>query len=207
MEIRPFHLRFWVLILAIFLLPVPSPVVYAQSPEPPANGQEESAYDEAESHAINQMIMCPVCPAETIDQAQVPIARQMRQIVREMLAEGASREEILDFFAQRYGQDILAAPPKSGFNLVAWVFPVAGVAAALVVGLLVLRSMSARKPDATAAEPLASPLDSGLDAYLEMVDRELALDQSAGTDREKNTSGPASVNVTSQWEGDQNDNG
>jgi cytochrome c-type biogenesis protein CcmH/NrfF len=207
MEIHSFRLGFWVLILAIFLLSVPSAVVYSQSPEPPANGQEEQAYDEAEANAINQMIMCPVCPAETIDQAQVPLARQMRQIVREMLAEGASREEILDFFAQRYGQDVLAAPPKSGFNLIAWVFPVAGVAAALVAGVLVLWSMSVRKRGGTATEPMSSLSCSDLEAYLEMVDRDLALDQPAGDDRDKNTSGPASVNVTSQREGDQNNNG
>jgi hypothetical protein len=123
-----------------------------------------------------------------------------------MLAAGASREEILDFFAQRYGPDILAAPPKSGFNLIAWVFPVAGVAAALVVGVLVLRSMSARQPGGMATEPLTSPSGNGLETYLEMVDRELALDQPPKNDRDKNTSGPASVNVTSQREGEQNDN-
>ena len=206
MEIRASRYGFWFLMLAISLLSIPSAIVFAQSPEPPANGQEEVAYDEAEAHAINQMIMCPVCPAETIDQAQVPLARQMRQIVREMLAEGASREEILEFFAQRYGPDILAAPPKSGFNLIAWVFPVAGVAAALVVGALVLRSMSARQPGGMATEPLTSPSGSGLETYLEMVDRELALDQPPKNDRDKNTSGPASVNVTSQREGEQNDN-
>lgn len=207
MEIRASRYGFWFLMLAISLLSIPSAIVFAQSPEPPANGQEEVAYDEAEAHAINQMIMCPVCPAETIDQAQVPLARQMRQIVREMLAEGASREEILEFFAQRYGPDILAAPPKSGFNLIAWVFPVAGVAAALVVGVLVLRSMSARQPGGMATEPLTSPSGSGLETYLEMVDRELALDQPPKNDRDKNTSGPTSVNVTSQREEDQNDNG
>ena len=60
------------------------------------------------------MLMCPVCPAETIDQAQVEISFQMRAVVREMLAEGRTREEILDYFVDRYGADILAAPPKVG---------------------------------------------------------------------------------------------
>ena len=104
--------------------------------------QPPLAYDEAEAQDIDGMLMCPVCPAETIDQAQVPLARQMRQMVRDMLAEGATRQEILDFFAERYGQAVIAAPPKSGFNLMAWVFPVAAVFMALLAGFFVLRSMT-----------------------------------------------------------------
>jgi cytochrome c-type biogenesis protein CcmH len=120
------------------------------------------------------MIMCPVCPAETIYQAQVPIARQMRALVREKLHEGATSQEILDFFAQRYGTGILAAPPRSGFNLLAWIFPLAGVAAALAAGLLVLRSMSTRPVGRTGPAPQGPGPAHDLGPYLDMVDQELA---------------------------------
>ena len=53
--------------------------LHAQSPEQELSTVE---YDEKEAYAIDGMIMCPVCPAETIDQAQVPLARQMKQIIR-----------------------------------------------------------------------------------------------------------------------------
>ena len=88
--------------------------------------------------------MCPVCPAETIDQAQVEISFQMRAIIREMLAEGRTRDEILDFFVDRYGPDILAAPPKSGRNLLAWILPIVGVAIGLAGVFLVIRAMTNR---------------------------------------------------------------
>jgi cytochrome c-type biogenesis protein CcmH len=149
-------------------------VAQAQSPDPTPNPGPDLPYDEAEAQAIDRMIMCPVCPAESIDQAQVPLARQMRQLVRDMLAQGATREEILDFFAQRYGQDVLAAPPKSGFNLVAWIFPLAGLAAALGAGALVLRAMSTRRTSGPATTP---PREDDLRPYLEMVDRELSQSQ------------------------------
>ena len=112
-----------------------SPVVYGQSPE------EEL---EKEAQAIDRMIMCPVCPAETIDQAQVEISFQMRAVIREMLAEGRSRQEILDYFVDHYGPDILAAPPKSGANLLAWILPIVGVAAGLGALFLVIRAMIVR---------------------------------------------------------------
>ena len=146
----------------------------AQEATPPASSGG-LAFDEKEAQAIDGMLMCPVCPAETIDQAQVPLAKQMRQVVREKLARGESREEILDYFAGVYGQDVLAAPDKTGVNLIAWTVPVVAVLAALAAGLLVLRSMTAR--------PVATPESGGGEdstpedpsPYLEAVDRELAL--------------------------------
>ena len=148
----------------------------------------QAPYSEKEAQAIDRMLMCPVCPAETIDQAQVEISFQMRALVREMLAEGRSRQEILDFFVQRYGPDILAAPPKSGANLLAWVLPIAGVAAGLVGAYFVIRSMAARNRGrgttargrgTTAHGPVAGH-DPHLEPYLEMVDRRLAAERISG---------------------------
>ena len=131
---------------------------------------------EKEAQGIDGMLMCPVCPAETIDQAQVPISRQMRQLVRDKLAQGESREQILDYFAGVYGNDILAAPGKSGVNLVAWTVPVAGVLAALAAGILVLRSMLARPANGDSGGSAGiPPLAQNQDPYLEAVDRELDL--------------------------------
>ena len=144
---------------------------------PAAQGQGVDEALEQEAQRIDRMIMCPVCPAETIDQAQVEISFQMRAVIREMLAEGRSREEILDYFVDRYGPDILAAPPKSGVNLLAWILPIVGVAAGLAGVFLVIRAMTGRgrTADAPAAGPAPeSPDDSELGPYLEMADRLLA---------------------------------
>ena len=154
---------------------------------PAASAQTPNEELEEEAQAIDRMIMCPVCPAETIDQAQVEISFQMRAVVREMLAEGRTREEILDYFADRYGQDILAAPPKSGANLLAWILPIVGVAAALGALFLVIRAMTGRRAvtvpaapgvsaDAQASEAMSGPptIDPELSPYLEIVDRRLA---------------------------------
>ncbi|PKB71677.1 MAG: hypothetical protein BZY87_04185 [SAR202 cluster bacterium Io17-Chloro-G6] len=145
----------------------------------------EPTFSEREAQTIDRMIMCPVCPAETIDQAQVEISKQMREIVREMLAEGNDREEILDFFVQRYGKDILAAPPKSGANLVAWLLPVGGVVAGLAAVFFVIRSMTQRGPVPASSQPV---YDDGLAPYLQLVDRHLDLNRGGGT---SNLPGPA----------------
>jgi len=126
-----------------------------------------------EALRIDRMLMCPVCSGQTIDQSVAEISRQMRRVVREMLTEGASRDQILQFFVDRYGTGVLAAPPKSGVNLVVWVVFVDGGLAALGAALLVIRSMTGPGP----GEPVEDvSLEDGLEPYLDVIDRDLAGD-------------------------------
>ena len=135
----------------------------------------EGSYDETEAQAIDRMLMCPVCPAESIDQAQVPLAKQMRQRVREMLASGASRQEVLDYFADRYGTEVLASPPKSGFTLLAWVLPVVGLLIALAAVLLVLRAMTGKSAEESETVSEEEGSYESLEPYLAAVDRSLEI--------------------------------
>ncbi len=152
---------------------------------PVVSGQGADDALEREAQAIDKMIMCPVCPAETIDQAQVEISFQMRAVVRELLAEGRSRDEVLDYFVDRYGADILAAPPKSGSNLVAWILPIVGVAAGLVGVFFIIRAMTgsqrrdaapvpSRGTPSESPQATASANDAEMLPYLEIADRIMA---------------------------------
>jgi cytochrome c-type biogenesis protein CcmH len=148
----------------------------------------ELPYDEEEAQSIDRMLICPVCPAETIDQAQVELSKQMRRIVREMLARGVSRTEILNFFVDRYGPAVLAAPPKSGKNVLAWILPAVGVLVALAGVLAIIWSMASRNAVQTHTE---SALDEDLAPYLEAVDRELALIEDGSIGRSQDQFVPA----------------
>ena len=138
------------------------------------------AYDEAEAQAIDRMLMCPVCPAQTIDQTEVPLAKQMRAQVRELLAGGATRKEVLAWFSapERYGPGVLAQPPRSGYNLIAWIVPGVVIVAALAGGLLTLRAMRGRTDDNA---PETAGESDDLQPYLAAVDHDLSLD--ADTER------------------------
>jgi len=167
--------------------------LHAQTPEPP-----EGSYSESQAQGIDRMIMCPVCPAETIDQAQVEISFQMRAVVREMLADGKERDEILAFFVERYGKDILAAPPKTGANLVAWLAPVGGFGAGLVAVFLIIRSMSRQRPALVTAQPVQ---DAGLIPYLELVDRHLDLTRGGTSNQPSYSVESRGTDVPEQAEG------
>lgn len=146
------------------------PVAWAQS------GGDGVAYDEAQAQSIDRMLMCPVCPAQTIDQTEVALAKQMRAQVRELLASGATRDEVLAWFSapERYGPSVLAEPPRSGINLLAWIVPGVVVIAGLAGGVLTLRAMRGRETDPGSDAP---PHDGDdLQPYLSAVDRDLALD-------------------------------
>ncbi|MFQ5904890.1 MAG: cytochrome c-type biogenesis protein CcmH [Candidatus Binatia bacterium] len=61
-----------------------------------------------------------------------------KELIQEKIDGGLSKEEIVAYFVEQYGHKILAAPPKEGFNLTAWVVPfvLMGVGATLIVFLL-----------------------------------------------------------------------
>jgi len=127
---------------------------------------------EEQAQSIDKQLMCPVCPAETIDQAQVPLAREMRAFVREKLAEGWTRQAILDYFSapERYGTKVLAEPPKSGTSLMIWTIPPIGFLLGGVLIFFTIRAML-RRPSGPAKDLL--PTESDLEPYLEQVDAEM----------------------------------
>ncbi len=53
----------------------------------------------------------------------------MTTLIEQKLAQGQSEEQIIQFFVAQYGEQVLASPPKRGFNLVAWILPFAAILA------------------------------------------------------------------------------
>jgi cytochrome c-type biogenesis protein CcmH len=53
----------------------------------------------------------------------------MTTLLKQKLAQGQSEEGIIQFFVTQYGEQVLASPPKRGFNLVAWILPFAAILA------------------------------------------------------------------------------
>ena len=130
---------------------------------------------ERRAQGINKSLMCPVCPSETIDQAQVELAAQMRTIVLERLAAGETREQILQFFVDRYGESVLAEPPKRGFNLLIWVAPPVALlgGAALLYAVLLAMRRSGRDRFTEQPSPVPVATAEVLEPYLERVDLEM----------------------------------
>ena len=125
---------------------------------------------ERRAQDLNETIMCPVCPGESIDQSANPLAGQMRAIVYEKLNEGWTDRQIEDFFVERYGPSVLLQPPAQGFSLAAWLVPPVAFVLAIVSLLLTLRWM---RTSAAAQTDIDSEDDADRDPYLTRLEETL----------------------------------
>lgn len=85
-------------------------------------------------YAISEQLKCLQCVGESVAGSQSPLAVQFRDEIREQMAGGKTDDEILAFFADRYGDEVLLDPPARGVGALAWLLPVV-VAGGAVVGL------------------------------------------------------------------------
>ena len=82
---------------------------------------EESLDDRV--NEIAHLLMCPVCQGQSVAESNSNLAQDMRQIIRKQLEEGKSKDEVIAYFVNSYGETILASPPPKGVNWVLWALP------------------------------------------------------------------------------------
>ena len=116
---------------------------------------------EAHARALFRSLRCVVCQSESIDESDAPLAHDLRQLVRQQVAQGRSDDQIRAFLVSKYGQFVLLAPKPSLGNAILWVGPLLVVAAG-AAALLARRR--------TAADPAG--LDAQEEAELEKLSRE-----------------------------------
>ena len=98
---------------------------------------------------LESQIRCPVCQGLSIADSPAVLAQQMRAVVHDQLAAGASDDTVRAYFVERYGRWILLLPASSGPDVALWLAPAAMVV--IGAGLVAVRAR-ARRP-ARAAGP------------------------------------------------------
>src|SRR5256712_5118692 len=122
-------------------------------------------------------LMSPACPGRTLMNCTSSQAEQWRELIRQKLAKGESKEQILQYFVDMSGEAILAAPPKKGFALTAWLLPLFVMVNGAVLVIALTRRWAQRR--ATDAHGLMSheaatlPALPSSDPYLHRLHREL----------------------------------
>ena len=133
----------------------------------PAPAQGPTPTDD-DVNRIAKQLYCPVCESTPLDVCPTEACRQWRDLIRSMLAEGKSEDEIKQYFVTQYGVRVLDEPPN---RVLTYLVP--GVAI-LLGGLLLLRGfqmwMKPSTAGTTAAETDHQPAQ---DPYVARLEEEL----------------------------------
>ncbi len=120
------------LLVLLFSLPAWAAIETYQFSSP----QQEETYQQ-----LTQQLRCPQCQNNNIADSNATISNDMRAKVYELLQQGKSKQEVVDYMVQRYGNFVTYDPPLTLSTLFLWLIP----AALLLLGVIVLFR---RKPQA-----------------------------------------------------------
>lgn len=119
---------------------------------------------------VSKELYCPLCTGVRLDNCDLPLCDQMREVIRHKLAAGETKEQIKAYFVEQYGQVVLGVPPKQGGMILAWVLPFLVV---LVAGIWVIRLMRRWTRRRAAKGSESEPPRSLPAEYVERLEREL----------------------------------
>jgi len=126
---------------------------------------------ETQTREIAKVLKCPVCQNIPVADSPSELAQQMRDLIRKQVDAGETREQILAYFADRYGDDVLLDPPRRGVGGVLWLGPLA-----IVGGGLALVGATLRHWRRESARRLTLTVDA---AAVPVTDEEMALESLA----------------------------
>ena len=134
------RLRFLLVLLAVIVaLIVPVSAAFALS-----------------SKDVERELMCQCGCSMVVNVCDCGTANEIRAKITELIDQGQNKGQIVDYFVGKYGEAMLAAPSKKGFNLVAWILPfvavvVAGTGLFFILKTWVLKGKAGvEEPDAPA---------------------------------------------------------
>jgi cytochrome c-type biogenesis protein CcmH len=110
-------------------------------------------------------VMCPTCHT-TLDQSDAPAAQRIKLFIQRQIDECKTASQIKDELVAQFGAGILAAPPKKGFDLLAWWLPIAGLLLGAVLLALGVWRWSRRAREPEPEPPLEPELDARVDELL-----------------------------------------
>lgn len=126
-----------ILVGAVALLVMAVGLYSSGSPEPTA---------EDRVMALSDSIKCPFCNGESLADSASGVAADYRELIALRVAAGATDEEILEEFAENFGDSFILDTSTSGWSVVLWLAPVAMLGIG-VVAIIALRRSTERRQD------------------------------------------------------------
>jgi cytochrome c-type biogenesis protein CcmH len=150
--------------------------------EPPLLDPPDAETAESRTERISSGLRCPVCQGLSVADSNADAARAMHTRIAELVSQGYSEDQIVDYFVGRYGAWVRLEPPREGLNWIIWVGPVvlfvvgAGVVARQIGGRSEGDAPAAAAPS---APPAPAPAPAGDADYRAKVLAELGEESAA----------------------------
>jgi cytochrome c-type biogenesis protein CcmH len=116
---------------------------------------------------IEDEVMCTIC-GTLLELSDSPQADRERALIRRLIDHGESKQQIKDALVAQYGEQVLATPEAGGFDLTAWLVPIAGLLLAVAVIAAAIMRLPRRptEGDAHVLDPSdAARLERDLSSY------------------------------------------
>ncbi len=107
---------------------------------------------ETRARALSAELRCMVCQNQSIDDSDAPLARDIRILIRQRIAEGESNDAVRAYLVSRYGDFILLRPPFKLETLLLWLSAPLTLAAGLAAIVVARRRAPAATPALSAEE-------------------------------------------------------
>jgi len=107
----------------------------------------ESAENEKIFHKLSEELRCLVCQNQNIAESNSDLAKDLRLEIYNMLSQGKTEDEIVDFMVQRYGDYVLYRPPFKPMTWLLWFGPVIIFIIGLVFAVRLVKAQSATVAD------------------------------------------------------------
>jgi len=117
--------------LAVLLLMLTPLQAHAMGDSAPVDGNELRKVYPSEGKAGEEFrevagaLRCPTCTGLSTLQSDAKFSLEIKDIVAAQVQAGKTKDQILQYFTERYGPWILREPPKRGFSILAWALPLA----------------------------------------------------------------------------------
>jgi cytochrome c-type biogenesis protein CcmH len=138
----------------------------------PAFAQSGNPTDD-EVNAIAHKLYCPVCESTPLDVCPTQACHEWRELIRTMLMEGKTEDEILQHFVDQYGARVLAEPPKEGFFWLIYLLPPVVILIGIIILFRSLKEWTKPKAAAPVSGGERSEASAKKDDYVARLEEEL----------------------------------
>jgi cytochrome c-type biogenesis protein CcmH len=96
-------------------------------------------------HKLSEELRCLVCQNQNVAESNADLAKDLRQQIYDMLTEGKTEDEIVEYMVQRYGDYVLYRPPMKPMTWLLWFGPVIAFIFGLFFVMRYMKAQSASK--------------------------------------------------------------